>query len=926
MADLLGPLRKLYIGAPYAQSSEVGLEGNTHTGILEGSNTVLTALRRVDAVIRGVVTRITENNYQAQTSNINEWFNNNASPTIRIIASANGGRTFTLPGDTALTAVFDALTTMGLSVPFRIRIEYDGGTSFNNLQNSLTISPRSGSSQTIVDNTNIRLSKGQGVTFEISRDSGTISNYMIIARDTFLGGTTGNVDGAITLIEPSQSVWDASPTGTLPTSGVVTGNAYKIINAPADQSGRFGKTMRNGDWVVWTAETFTQWNDTDNWLVMTQGDIYEFTQTQINFLNGLTISNVSDRNSVIRGTAWSDDAEVTEVRLKVYETIADYDPTDLNSNGAINTLNISQTQSGYLYIRVPNITDLNIARLTLFAYADTNLLGNLSRNFTFVESFSNEVVYRTTNLLNFTANENVAIYHGTIIDRYTLSNLDAINSILDNDITENKLSPEVRAKLNNAPSSSLPPALSALNNQAEVFNLADTQYTSNNRNVHISKMFAILKNQPTSFPIATGGLVNEITQSSITVTDPTVLGNVQDVTNYSRIDPPRDNRSVMTGAGLFDTSYNLEHEDFNNFRLVVGGWIDLKTHSTDFQPFILATERAVIGNNTFRPLIGVKNNKIVYRQRATTGTTNNVSISHALYTEGDSGTGGLIKATLNSTKLSANFRVYTNQTYLVRVEGYLNNSLTGASSNNYTVTDVDTSQAKTDLTFDIGAGSQAVSVSFTSNKQFYGVSEHIITTEVDNLISGIDELRIDILSSSSTITTSTGNTYNDIEIEGNLPLNSLVRWVCSFRSVSGVENGNLECVFDLYAYDNNGVPTYYQENNLEFNYPALDLNWNKIRINSTNNIQQNHQGFFLNAGTPLMEYPKHSTENNWLMHYDDKTTNLCWNNANFPAQGTEAVLVREPVAFNELLLIDTETNQPRKIQITNGVLNNVAVE
>ena len=182
---------------------------------------------------------------------------------------------------------------------------------------------------------------------------------------------------AIQLVNPAIQRWDASASGILPTT-VTKGDAFEVVNAPADQSGRFGERMQNGDRVVWLGETFTTWAaEPHQWGVMTLHDVLRITLIELAFLANVQESALSDRNAVTRGEDYA--TGHGEIRLKIYATAGDYSSADLNTTGDVDEYTDPADQSGFLGIRLTGIRSAVLGDLpNLWVYSDDGS-GNFER-------------------------------------------------------------------------------------------------------------------------------------------------------------------------------------------------------------------------------------------------------------------------------------------------------------------------------------------------------------------------------------------------------------------------------------------------------------------------------------------------------------------------------------------------------------------
>ena len=442
MADrsILYRLRAGLQGGKVAVAQEI--EVNTsHVGVLSGISEVQSGLSRLDATGVGADVFSFTGNYSAQASNITEWFGGKQLSRLRCTDQGAGiGDTqinVDLPGATALTTAFDQLATAGVAESLTFVIEYTGP-----IDHFVSIRARTTGNPQIIGTTNIIVRSGIAATLEITRESGTISDYVFRAIGQ-VGASTGSVGGEITLISPSSEVWDASENGALPSTSVTKGAAYKVVNAPSDGSGRFGEVMQNGDWVVWEGETFTSWVATPHlWFVLPAHEVRRISALEQDFLTDIVETPESDRNNVVRGAAYADTAG--EIRLKVYPNRADYNAADLNTTGDIDEYQNPTAITGYLGIRLTgNLASLASVLPTLYVYLEldsnfTQLL-NLQTDFTHQGDFGAESDYLSNDTINYPQNGVIRIYFGSVQDRYNNPSLD---------IFEANLSDALQAKVN----------------------------------------------------------------------------------------------------------------------------------------------------------------------------------------------------------------------------------------------------------------------------------------------------------------------------------------------------------------------------------------------------------------------------------------------------------------------------------------------
>lgn len=440
MADrsILYRLRAALQGSYVAVAREIELLG-TYTGVLNGSSDSESALQRLDATgIGSSIFRFT-GDFAAQNSNINDWFGGRQLTRLRCTSNNSQNTvTFTLPGATALNTAFDQLVAAGLDEIITLVVEYTGPSSA-----FLSIVPRTGGPN-IQGSTSIPVRSGIAATVEITRSGGVLSSYVFDAIGA-VSSTSGGVLDSIKLVNPASQVWDASTNGTLPTQ-VVKGNAYRVVNAPSDGSGRFNEPMSNGDWVVWEGESFNSWSTEPHaWFVLPAHDVRRISALENEFLNDVQVSGVSNRNTIVRGSNYADTAD--EIRLKIYNQRSDYNANDLNNNGDIDEYTEGSDITGYLGVRLTGTSTSLVDTLpTLYVFSeDSNsnftLIGSLQRDFSHQGDFSGESDYLSLTPIAYTANDTIRVYTGVPVDRYNLPNLD---------INQDNLSDAVQSRISGA--------------------------------------------------------------------------------------------------------------------------------------------------------------------------------------------------------------------------------------------------------------------------------------------------------------------------------------------------------------------------------------------------------------------------------------------------------------------------------------------
>lgn len=272
-------------------ASNVTVSSAALNGLLDGSGTAQEAFERIDAT--GLGAPITEfaGSYTMTEANRNEWLNRHIQGEDGQSCSRN--RAANLPNLAVLGGAFDFLFGAGADGSLRTTVSYLGCSSTSSLVNSLRVNPI-----TNVDNApgglgfrnNIVLNRADSVTLEISRTSNVIGSWVMASR----GQLPTNSGATLDDIQLQDRTW-ANLAGTfLPGSDdVLKGYAFKVSSSP-DASGDIRsdltisatteKTMYNGDWVVWSGDTFTNWNDESEWFVIHDEDVRRITQQESNFL------------------------------------------------------------------------------------------------------------------------------------------------------------------------------------------------------------------------------------------------------------------------------------------------------------------------------------------------------------------------------------------------------------------------------------------------------------------------------------------------------------------------------------------------------------------------------------------------------------------------------------------------------------------
>jgi hypothetical protein len=427
--SILYRIRAALQGGKVAVAREIELL-STFTGLFTGATDAEAALQRTDATGIGADIQAFTGSFTAGAGNINTWFGGRQQTRLR--CTDNSGLSpvrFTLPGTTDLNTAFDQLVTAGVPEVIRFVIEYTGDTTF------LRVEAASGG-PVITGTSAIIIRPGVSATVEISRSGSTISDYVFQSIGVIADTTGGTLD-SIKLINPATDRWDASVSGPLPSASVIKGNAYRVVNAPTDGSGRFGEVMQDDDWVVWEGETFTAWSTTPHaWFVLPAHEVRRISALEENFLSTVRQSPESSRNTVLRGADYA--ATAGEIRLKIYTNRSDYSAADLNTTGDIDVYTDASNQQGYLGVRLTG-TQASLASVlpTLYAYNESagtfTLLANLTSGFTHEGNFGAESDYLSVDPISYTAGDSIRIYIGSVLPRYNTPDLDIFaTNLVDN--------------------------------------------------------------------------------------------------------------------------------------------------------------------------------------------------------------------------------------------------------------------------------------------------------------------------------------------------------------------------------------------------------------------------------------------------------------------------------------------------------------
>ena len=213
----------------------------------------------------------------------------------------NGRRTFEVPDPTELGLAFDDLASRGLAEVLTRTIAYQGGSSTSIVRNSLTIRAPSVSVGFPRGTFPTTLAQGSSATFRIERIGGVIQPWERVSVQQ-----TADPVATIGEVVLQNVGWNNADISSLPGAGqVLKGYAFPVVGSnPNDgtlrqgllDSGVSDRVIYDGDYVVWTADTFTSWVDGDNWFVWERNGIQRISQEASNFLS--QVSEIDNRVDV----------------------------------------------------------------------------------------------------------------------------------------------------------------------------------------------------------------------------------------------------------------------------------------------------------------------------------------------------------------------------------------------------------------------------------------------------------------------------------------------------------------------------------------------------------------------------------------------------------------------------------------------------
>nr|MCH9664652.1 hypothetical protein [Gammaproteobacteria bacterium] len=296
---ILYKLKPALAGDQITDAVDIEIDSTSVTGILANTPNAQNALERLDNTGLGAQPRTFTGTFFSSIANQDQWYGGRQSVImVGARGQTNGNYAFRLPSLSDLTFMFDDLALRGLGEVYTLTIRYLGGNDASIVRNSLTIVAPSVSAS--FDRNEIPATIGQGasVSYTIERVAGVIGSWERL-------GTGQAADPVATIGEVVlQSLsWNNQDGAVLPAVGqVLQGYAFPVLGSnPNDgtlrqsllDAGVSDRMIYDGDYVVWTAATFTAWTDGDNWFVINRNSLQRLTREESNFLS--QVSEIDNR-------------------------------------------------------------------------------------------------------------------------------------------------------------------------------------------------------------------------------------------------------------------------------------------------------------------------------------------------------------------------------------------------------------------------------------------------------------------------------------------------------------------------------------------------------------------------------------------------------------------------------------------------------
>lgn len=500
-------------------ASDVSVDSTNLVGVISSSDTVQTALERLDATGLGTEPKTFTGSFfsnYGENGNQGTWYGGLQSNTvIGESGQSNGNYTFELPSFSEVALMFDDLASKGVGEVFTLTIGYLGGSTSSVVRNSLTIRPASVSNGFDRNELPVTIAQGASVTLRIERVNGVVSPWerLSVQQATDPVATFGEV-----VIQSTS--WNNANSSFLPSSAQVQkGYAFPVFGSnPNDGTLRQGlldagvsdRLIYDGDYVVWTADAFTSWVNGDDWFVLNRDSLQRMSREESNFLSQVT--EVDNRvilgaiNAMsAEGVVWLSENPLAEAPFITPSSDSnnprngdDYAYIGGRENRDSSGLNFQFGQNrfnSFMTIGIsPNFANAHEARDILINIRDIdgNILDgfNLEDDFTFIDdsTFTNSTYrhYQRSTSINYPFLATIEVVLSQVQEHFTLNpnTVNVIQNIPTASLQENQLSQSVQEKLNRAlPTpdtdfSSIEERLSPYRNDSTVEPAQDARYLS----------------------------------------------------------------------------------------------------------------------------------------------------------------------------------------------------------------------------------------------------------------------------------------------------------------------------------------------------------------------------------------------------------------------------------------------------------------
>ncbi|CAL9957757.1 hypothetical protein VPH219E481_0029 [Vibrio phage 219E48-1] len=477
---IIAKLQKAFVGNDgLVDAVDTDVNNGNLTGLLSNAGEVQESLERIDSTGLGAQFREIDGsfiaNYSDGSENTNTWYGGHQTVGIRVAPTANGQYTFTMPDFGDMTSVFDDLLSRGLGETYTLTLEYTGGnTGFVN-RNRLTIQNASVSNGFVQGTFPTVLSQGQSATFRLER-SGQWERL--------------NIQQAVNPVPTfgefvfQNTGWNNSDGSFLPpASAVLKGYAFPVIGSnPNDgtlrqgllDSGVSDRTIYDGDFVVWTADAFSAWTNSDDWFVLPRNQLELLSRQEANFL--AQVSEVDNRVDIGLVQFMANNALVwlsENVLAEAPFLNPSSDPNNPRSGddyayiggqenrNAQNLFQFGQNRFGsFITVGItPSFLVGNSASDIFVRVRDSDtgeILDsfNLADDFVLVDdaTFTNSTVthFQRSTSINYPFLAVIEIVLTQVQEHFTLNpnSVNVVGNIPQDSLTEDKLSTEVRNKLN----------------------------------------------------------------------------------------------------------------------------------------------------------------------------------------------------------------------------------------------------------------------------------------------------------------------------------------------------------------------------------------------------------------------------------------------------------------------------------------------